>query len=615
VVVVRRTTPSDQVSCDFVDGSVLGEADLDANAIQALYLLQESEDDFDNSLQLDLTDDVYDFKLRRGKNLGTPILDSDAATAWWTQQWVKQNAPTLDLSGAAYDAHNHRISNLQTPILDSDAVNGFWVKAVAPTVDNSGNAYDAHNRRLTNVNTPVLDSDAATAWWVKGVAPTVDGTGTAYDAHNRRLANVQNPTSDTDAATPAWVKSYVVSHFTPVSPTDTTSVVTYGAQLDGTTDDSEAFDDARGAVMANGTIRVPEGYWKVNSTPTSGPSSPVLWQLTGNTTIEGWPIIGIGTDIVESVVEGSKYFSKSSSRPNDGPVVRVDQTINHTGGTMGNVIPAFRVNQTITNAGILNNFGWANSTILTSSARGSGEHVALAALASRPENALDDGLGPRATMWGLYVETNDLTNQAADSAGSLVGFEHDMFCNGESAFTSKRINHHMVMGRQNPTGPKARFAYALVVDNKDGGQLGFDPTDQSYLEVAIGVKMPWLEACFDASKGYSLAQAPAFKMADGMSIAFTEDNKSILRHDVGALRYYYNGAELLSVADTGQVAVAAGLQVGSTLTYTYAHIPDNPTVPANTADPMGTVGDTIFVGAYLYRKTSSGWMRVAFSTF
>jgi hypothetical protein len=133
--------------------------------------------------------------------------------------------------------------------------------------------------------------------------------------------------------------------------------------------------------------------------------------------------------------------------------------------------------------------------------------------------------------------------------------------------------------------------------------------------VGYTMKMPWREAAFDASNGHSIAEAPAFKLADGMSIDFTEDNKARLRHLSGGLRYYYDGNELLNINDTGQVAIAAGLQVGSTLTYTYAHIPDNSTVPANTADPMGIVGDTIFAGAYLYRKTSSGWLRAALSTF
>jgi hypothetical protein len=695
VVVVRRTTPSDQVSCDFVDGSVLGEADLDANAIQALYLLQEAEDDFDNSLQLDLNDDLYDFKGRRGKNLGTPVADNDAATAWWAKEWVKQVAPTLDGSGDAYDAHGHRITNLQTPVVDSDAVNGFWVKAVAPTLDGTGDAYDAHNHRLTNLKTPVIDSDAVNGFWVKAVAPTIDNTGDAYDAHTHRIANLKTPIVDTDATNAfwvkAWVQQYVTSYFPAVYPSETVTVKTYGAVLNGIADDSTAFNTARGAVQANGTIRVPEGYWNVPTPPTSGPSTPVLWQMTGNVgsgvigvavtsggqyastptvvfgppqlpggrqatgtaimsgtavasiqitdTGTGYtaappvsfsgggvitpatavafanaPIIGIGTDIVESVVEGSKYFAKSSSRQNDGPVLRVDQTINHSGGTLGNVIPAFRVNQTVTNVDGLVNFGWANSTILTCSAIGSGEHVALAALATRPADCLADGKGPRSPMWGLYVETNDLTNQPADVSGSLIGFEHDMFANGEDSFVGKRINHHMVMGRQDPDGVKARFTHGSVIDSKDVG-LGYSWLDQSYCEVGYAMQMAWVEAGFDASKGFSLAEAPAFKMKDGMHIAFTEDNKSRLRHLSGGLRYYYDGNELLNINDTGQVAIAAGLQVGSTLTYTYAHIPDNPTVPANTADPMGIVGDTIFAGAYLYRKTSSGWLRAALSTF
>jgi hypothetical protein len=270
----------------------------------------------------------------------------------------------------------------------------------------------------------------------------------------------------------------------------------------------------------------------------------------------------------------------------------------------------------------------------------------------------------------------------------------------------------MVMGRQVPDGPKAYFAAGSVIDSKDVG-LGYSQPDQSYVGVGYTVKIPWNEAAFDASKGFSIAQAPAFKMAEGMSLAFTADTKSFIRHDVGALRYYYNGAELFNVPDTGgfvvggsinlqeanpvvftsdaksqlkhtanalryyyngaeifnaldtggfsingslnlseanpvtftsdglsqlkhtggalryyyngaeivnfadagNIATAAGVTVGGTLTYTYSHIPDNPQVPANTADPMGIVGDEIRSGPYLYRKTSSGWYRMTFSAF
>ncbi|ACL57408.1 tail fiber domain-containing protein [Methylobacterium nodulans] len=340
---------------------------------------------------------------------------------------------------------------------------------------------------------------------------------------------------------------------------DIPNVKDFGAQLDGTKEDLSAFSAARAATPNNGTVEVPPGTWKVSGTPAGGPSTPILWRLSGNTTPEGWPVIGIGTDVVETMVEGGKYFAKANSRPNDGPVVRIDQTINHSGGTLANVIPAFRVNQTITNVGGLNNFGWANSTILTSSGRGAGEHVALASLATRPADALSDGQGQRSPIWGLYVETNDQTNQPPDATGSMVGFEHDMFANGEDHFTgANRINHHMVLGRQNPTGPKAYFGWGSVISNKDGG-LGYAWPDQSYVGVGYGLQIAFNGAGFDASQGFSIAQAPAFRMAEGMSISFDAENRPMLRHDVGALRYYYNGTELFNIKDTGEFNIGGAI--------------------------------------------------------
>jgi hypothetical protein len=446
---------------------------------------------------------------------------------------------------------------------------------------------------------------------------------------------------------------------------DRRTVRDHGAVLDGTTDDSAAFDAARAAAPAGGCVRVPHGTWKVNTSPTSGPATSVLWQLSGNTTIEGFPIIGIGTDVVESFVEGAKYFARSSSYPNPAPVLRVDATLNHTGGLAGGTSNALQVNMTIP-AIQLTNFGWANQTSLISSAYGSGEHVALTAFAKRPSDALSDGHGARTNLWSFYTELRDDTGQPSNVAGALAAYEHDLFCGGDDP-GNIRIIHAMGYGRAKPADPIARIGRGSVIGCADSnaGNGGYtDVTTQSYLGRGYSIICAWDSAAFDCSEGYARGGAPAYRMAEAMAVSFAADDKpqlkhtggalryyyngaeifnagdtggfsiqgnltlqdqqainffgnstSQLKHVAGALRYYWNGAEIINFADNGTVAIAAGLNVGSTLTYTYAHIPDNPVVPTSSADPMGAVGDVIFAGPNMYRKTASGWMRLTFTVF
>lgn len=70
-VEVRRDTPIAAPLVDFEDGGTLNEEDLDAIALQELYLAQEQADDIDNSIGLAF-DEEWDFEDKEGKNLKTP---------------------------------------------------------------------------------------------------------------------------------------------------------------------------------------------------------------------------------------------------------------------------------------------------------------------------------------------------------------------------------------------------------------------------------------------------------------------------------------------------------------------------------------------------------------
>ena len=79
VVRIARTTPIDDLTRTFNDGSVLKASDLNAQSNQLLFSLQEQEDKGVGSLPVD-TDNRYDAGNRIIKNVATPILGNHVAT-------------------------------------------------------------------------------------------------------------------------------------------------------------------------------------------------------------------------------------------------------------------------------------------------------------------------------------------------------------------------------------------------------------------------------------------------------------------------------------------------------------------------------------------------------
>ena len=76
---IARTTPIDDLTRTFNDGSVLKASDLNSQAKQLLFSLQEQEDKGVGSLPVD-TDDRYDAGGRIIKNVATPVVGHHVAT-------------------------------------------------------------------------------------------------------------------------------------------------------------------------------------------------------------------------------------------------------------------------------------------------------------------------------------------------------------------------------------------------------------------------------------------------------------------------------------------------------------------------------------------------------
>lgn len=382
---------------------------------------------------------------------------------------------------------------------------------------------------------------------------------------------------------------------------DRVNVKDYGAKLDGS-DDVVAFSAARAKVNDSGTIDVPPGNFNL-SPVTGGPATPILWRMSGNKYASGSAITGIGNDVLETMYDGSKaFFKTTNTTQNRTPTLRIDHRLDYSGGTDGITVSAFKVNQFVDNQ-LLSDYAWSNSTTLISSARGPGQHVATASQAVRPANALSDGRGPRAQLWGLYTEARDNTNQGSAQGGSMVGHELDLYLNGADP-GNHRILLQLAFARSVQSGPKARVGKGITLGSNDS-YLGYGPSDWSHLGTGIEVTSGWDVAAVDTSTGFPINGAPAIKLGGGQVLAFdgsTDGYNRGLTYGGGLLAYKVQGISVFTLTDAGRGYFQGGI-----------NIPDQ-AAPISTSDPAGNVGDIRYSGQYIYRKTTSDWLRYSGST-
>jgi hypothetical protein len=100
VVDIRRATPAETRLVDFVDGSILREADLDLSALQTLFISQEAIDFATSGIYLD-SDGALNSGYRRIKNLANPVDPTDAVNK---QYFESVYTPLLDAKVTAVAA-------------------------------------------------------------------------------------------------------------------------------------------------------------------------------------------------------------------------------------------------------------------------------------------------------------------------------------------------------------------------------------------------------------------------------------------------------------------------------------------------------------------------------
>ncbi len=338
----------------------------------------------------------------------------------------------------------------------------------------------------------------------------------------------------------------------------------FGAALNGSTNDLAAFNTARSAAGSWGTVRVPAGMMQLSANPTSG-TGPVLWQMTGNTYNDGaTPAVGWQTtgDVIESFLGNSgKYFARSSTTSASGPVVRIDASVTHTGGTAGNVLAPLQVNSTISaESSALNTDVWGILSQLTSAATGPGEHVAIVGSATRT--------APGSEIWGQDLLAVDTTGLGSASAGAQVGQEIDLNATGTDtggAAVNVLPNNAGIRVMQDLVG--GPYGSANTVEIGWGSRLtvgnNADGPGGGHVRRGYSVLAPFTTAAFDTSLATEETGAAAVLLAAGQHICFDAAAAHCLSYNTstGKLGYYVSGSSVLSL-DPSIIPAASGQLLG-----------------------------------------------------
>ncbi|MBN9508748.1 MAG: hypothetical protein J0I21_06455 [Alphaproteobacteria bacterium] len=332
---------------------------------------------------------------------------------------------------------------------------------------------------------------------------------------------------------------------------DWIDVKAYGAQLNGVNDDTTAYQNARTAAILNGMIYVPQGQQNISANPTGGPTTPVLWLLSGDTYPDGvTSVISIGKDEVETFLgAGGKYFGRGASIENEGPVVRIDNKITHTGGS-GGVVPALTVNTMVSSASGLSNKPWGIVSQLTTNGSG-GTALALAAYSTRSAAG--------AEIFGINTYASSTSGLKSSVDGAMVAQENDITANDDDdggagsgnipAGSGVRVGLDVLLAQANETDAAPVAGWGVRV----GGRNGSTPL---VWKRGFAMNGACSYACVTTEFATEQSGAAAFRMASGQHLDFTGDSAHTLSYLASALTYIVGGAARLQISDSGDATIA-----------------------------------------------------------
>jgi hypothetical protein len=201
---IRRLTPIAEPAVDFTNGSVLGESDLDASALQTLYVVQEAADVAAETIHKD-NEGNFDALGFRIVNVADPIDLQDAATKRYTDESSGTAAQQAAVEQAEAAAAEAALTLVEIIAIDLTNVSEYMRTVLAAeTAADARTTLDAitdENPTINNLNLTGTTTGALLA--TPEFSGSISGTYTLAGTPSITSPAISNPTlSGTVAGSP-----------------------------------------------------------------------------------------------------------------------------------------------------------------------------------------------------------------------------------------------------------------------------------------------------------------------------------------------------------------------------------------------------------------------------
>lgn len=250
------------------------------------------------------------------------------------------------------------------------------------------------------------------------------------------------------------------------------------------------------------------------------------------------------------------FHGEGKTSPNDEFSVRIDRRADYTGGDLGFLNSALKINSFVTGQGAA--FESA-LTVIQNNYANAGE--TLDDVPQHHPAAFQGNKFGNAPIWGIVVEANDKTG-IADPATGQVGIELDMQGTGTDA-QRNRIGMAIISRRSGELftwgGDPCTVGYGLLLTKETS-----DSADNKF-DIGISFGRPGAPTAFQVGIDFSNASPAiaAIRLGGDQNISWVGDNSRLMRYDTGAkaLRYFTVDGAVFDQKDTGDYSITGNYQI------------------------------------------------------